>query len=410
MKRGGHGTPGRLLAHGGVRGLGRGAAALLATLCTLASAVPAQPFHAVIVFGDSLSDSGNAADLQNQQNREALPHLPYPEGTNFSTNPDWVWTQHVERFYGGTGEHRSLETGGTNYAMGGACISTEPSSTKGCNEQGSVKDQMMKHFEAYGRADPDSLYMVWGGSNDLGLVGPQGSLTAVGQALGLGSPFAITESVHILSDHLNNLRRISKEAALDYLERIKFLQAKGVKKIVVLNMPPVGLAPGVRQISEALSNPPASLETLISSLVSRDPDLGRLSTVVNENAVDEFNQTLIDGLKRLDHGTVAIDVYSLVQDIARDPESYGLTNVTQAACHQTPLFNSGFSELKIFNDACGPANDEYGYPYIYEQGANSTHLFADNLHPGGAANRILADLVTTTISASAQGSLPEKRP
>lgn len=406
MKTGGQGSPAwRPLANGGARGLSHWAVTLLVPLCTLASAAQAQPLNAVIVFGDSLSDSGNVADLQN---RQVAPHLQYPEGTNFSTNPDWVWTQHVEQFHGGPGEHRSLEEGGTNYAMGGACISTEPGSTKGCNEQGSVQQQMVRHFAAYGRAHPDSLYIIWGGSNDLNLVGSQGSLTAVGQALSLGSPSAITESVHMLSNHLNNLSRISKKAALDYLKQIKFLQDQGAKKIIVLNMPPVGLAPGVRQISETLSNPPASLEILISGLVSGDPNLGRISTFINGNAVDKFNQTLVDGLKNIDHGIIAIDVYSLFQKITRHPEDYGFTNIIQAACHQTPVFNSGFSELRFFNDACGPAGDEYSYPYAYEQDTNSTHLFADNLHPSGAANRILADLVITTISASAQASLPAK--
>ena len=49
-------------------------------------------------------------------------------------------------------------------------------------------------------------------------------------------------------------------------------------------------------------------------------------------------------------------------------------------------------------------------PMPMGQAPTATYLFADNVHPSGAANRILADLVTTTISASAQGSLPEKRP
>ncbi|SAY38250.1 hypothetical protein, partial [Candidatus Synechococcus spongiarum] len=43
-----------------------------------------------------------------------------------------------------------------------------------------------------------------------------------------------------------------------------------------------------------------------------------------------------------------------------------------------------------------------GYPYAYGPGTNATYLFADNAHPSGVANRILADLVIATISASAQ--------
>ena len=178
------------LASDRLRKLGCLGTALLAMLWDSASAVHAQPFPSVVVFGDSLSDSGNVADLQK---RQAPPHLHYPEGTNFSTNPDWVWAQYVEQFYGGPGEHRPLERGGTNYAMGGACISTEPSLTQGCNQQASVQSQITRYLAKHGQADPDALYMVWGGANDLNLVGSQGSLTAVGQALVLGSSAAVTE-------------------------------------------------------------------------------------------------------------------------------------------------------------------------------------------------------------------------
>ena len=387
------------LTNGGLRGFSCWGTTLLTTLWSLAGAAQAQPFNAVVVFGDSLSDPGNAADLQN---RQAPPRLQYPEGTNFSTNPDWVWTQYIEKFYGGPGKYRSLEKGGTNYAMGGACISTEPGSTKGCNQQGSAQSQIMRHLADHGGADPDSLYILWGGSNDLTLVGSEGSLTAVGQALALGSPSAVTDSVHVLSNQLNNLSRRSRRAARDYLQQIKFLQDQGAETIVILNMPPLGLTPGVRQISEALSNPPASLEDLIMNLVSDDPKLESISTFINDHGVDEFNQTLVDGLKELDHGIIAIDVHRFVEGIVKDPEHHGFTNITQAACRQTSVFGSGFSELPFFNDACGAAHDGYGYPYAYGPGANATYLFADNVHPSGAANRILADLVIATISASAQ--------
>ena len=249
--------------------------------------------------------------------------------------------------------------------------------------------------------------MIWGGSNDLHLVGPRGSLTAVGHALGLGSPSAITDSVHMLSNQLDNLSRLSRGAALDYLKQIKFLQDQGAENIVILNMPPLGFAPGIRQVSEALSDPPAGLETLIASLVASDPKLDSISTFINENAADEFNQTLANGLKSLDHGIIVIDVYGFVEDIAKDPESYGFTNITQAACRQTSVFSSEFSELPFFNDACGPAHDEHRYPYTYDQGTDATYLFADNVHPSGAANRMLADLVIATISASVQASLPQ---
>ena len=300
----------------------------------------------------------------------------------------------------GQGSTRPLEKGGTNYALGGACISTEPHLTQGCSQQGSVQGQMARHMADHGGADPDSLYILWGGSNDLNLVGAQGSLTAAGQALGLGSPSAVRESVHRLSQQFDTLSRLSRRAALDYLQQIKFLQGQGAKTIVVLNMPPLGLAPGVRQIAEAFSDPPAGLETLMTNLMSDDPRLGSIATFINNHAADEFNQTLAHGLRELNPGIITVDVYGFVEDIAADPQKYGLTTTTQAACRQTSVFRAGFSELPFFNDACGAAHDEYGYPYTYGPGTNETHLFADNVHPSGAANRMLADLVITTLSAS----------
>ncbi|MCY4360167.1 MAG: hypothetical protein OXC47_05850, partial [Cyanobacteria bacterium MAG APA_bin_95] len=76
MKTGRYGTPDwRQLATGGLRKLGCLSTALLATLWHPASSVQAQTFRSVIVFGDSLSDSGNTADLQTLQ---APPHLHYP--------------------------------------------------------------------------------------------------------------------------------------------------------------------------------------------------------------------------------------------------------------------------------------------------------------------------------------------
>ena len=68
-----------------------------------------QNFSDVVVFGDSLSDSGNAARLQ-----------PLPPGSSFTTNPDPVWSEIVAETFGASGMN-SLD-GGPNYAFAGACV------------------------------------------------------------------------------------------------------------------------------------------------------------------------------------------------------------------------------------------------------------------------------------------------
>jgi len=62
---------------------------------------------------------------------------------------------------------------------------------------------------------------------------------------------------------------------------MKFLQDQGAENIVILNLSPPGLAPGVRQVSKLLPHHLAGLGTLIASLVSGDPKLGSVSTLIN---------------------------------------------------------------------------------------------------------------------------------
>ena len=89
--------------------------ALLVALAIVACApgVRAQDYSAVVVFGDSLSDSGNVAQL--------LPLVP--PGSSFTTNPDPVWAEIVA----GEFDAFALPSGarGTNFAVGGACVNPD---------------------------------------------------------------------------------------------------------------------------------------------------------------------------------------------------------------------------------------------------------------------------------------------
>ena len=74
-----------------------------------AGSASAQSFSNVVVFGDSLSDSGNVAQA-----------LGLPPGTSFTTNPDPVWAEIVAEAFGASG--KIPLAGGSNYAFGGACM------------------------------------------------------------------------------------------------------------------------------------------------------------------------------------------------------------------------------------------------------------------------------------------------
>ena len=48
--------------------------------------------------------------------------------------------------------------------------------------------------------------------------------------------------------------------------------------------------------------------------------------------------------------------------------------------------------------ACGPTGSA-SYPFHYANGANTSYLFADGVHPSGAAHAMLANVVLATLSA-----------
>ena len=82
---------------------------LLILVLRLVSDAQAQSFGDVVVFGDSLSDSGNVAQA-----------LGLPAGSSFTTNLDPVWAEIVTQTFGASGEN-SL-AGGSNYATPQTCL------------------------------------------------------------------------------------------------------------------------------------------------------------------------------------------------------------------------------------------------------------------------------------------------
>ena len=112
-----------------------------------------QNFSDVVVFGDSLSDSGNAGSL-----------LPLPPGSSFTTNPDPVWSEIVAETFGASGMNDLA--GGSNYAFAGACVN--PATPCDADQSPTVTEQIAKYFlKSDRRADPNALYAVWGGANDV---------------------------------------------------------------------------------------------------------------------------------------------------------------------------------------------------------------------------------------------------
>ena len=155
-------------------------------LSAFAQQQPAPIFSQVIVFGDSLSDTGNVRDRTHSETGGTVDYpshtFNYNNGrfTNDSqtipSSPTYagVWHEQLARTFLSLPAASHSLGGGTDYAFGGA---TTKSGTRDVTVVstpfGDVTitiDNMGKQMDDYlavHAVDPNALYIVWGGGNDL---------------------------------------------------------------------------------------------------------------------------------------------------------------------------------------------------------------------------------------------------
>ena len=124
---------------------------------SIPSLVYSTPLSGIVVFGDSLSDSGNSYRLSGKK----IPADPYYQG-RFSNGPIWIDKLSLELGQGG----KPLAL--SNFAFAGAGISTLQSSSF----------LLSQEIDAYFMANPslasDKLWVIWIGANDY-LMNPEAS-------------------------------------------------------------------------------------------------------------------------------------------------------------------------------------------------------------------------------------------
>ncbi len=193
----------------------------------LASPVRASPYSAEYVFGDSLSDNGNLAEVFYRQN---LPNPPSYQNS-FTNGPVAVsllasqlgltltpslWVTGFRDLFGLY--NGSAFVPGTNYAVAGA--------QSAASAFGIDLPTQVAAFGAYtaGVADPNALYTIEIGGNDVRNAALNGTGTA-----------AVMAGVQT------------------ELAQIQTLAAEGAKKFFVVNVPNVGVIPEFTQDNAALA-------------------------------------------------------------------------------------------------------------------------------------------------------------
>ncbi len=145
-------------------------------LLAAVAAQAAQHYDAMYVFGDSYCDVGNLY-LADGGVKPASP--PYYKG-RFSNGP--IWIDHLAGTFKMT--MRPSLSGGTDYAFGGAELLQNVPVQGGVIP--SVISQVKLYLEAHGgKADPDALYVLEGGGNDI-LDATGGSPDVLGAEIGNG--------------------------------------------------------------------------------------------------------------------------------------------------------------------------------------------------------------------------------
>ncbi|KQY89300.1 SGNH/GDSL hydrolase family protein [Pelomonas sp. Root1444] len=202
-------------------------------LCAAALSVSASTYSGLVVFGDSLSDSGNNALVLSQGGTQGLPpvviagdgsysRIPSATGT-YSNGP--VWTQYLAQSLGLP--LAPSVAGGNNYAFGGAQTSIDGDDLVQLpGFPFSLRTQLNSYLGSPATVvDPNALYIVAGGGNNVRVL-----LDAV-------TPSTTPEQFAALAGST-----VAAYAA-DMGGMVSDLKQAGAQHILVLNTPNLGLTP-----------------------------------------------------------------------------------------------------------------------------------------------------------------------
>lgn len=391
----------------------------LALATAMALPAAAHAYSNFYFFGDSLSDVGAFGGQSG-----------LPSGARWTTGYGPNWTNILTGHYGLSSVannplNSSTSRSGNNYAQGGAVAQTYQSITQfpgtsgssGSVEQygpgGSLAIQELPQQVQYylsqtgGKADPNAVYSVWIGGNDV--------IAAVGTASGTSGTQLIGTSAQYAA------------------AQVQALQQAGAKTIIVPNLPNMAAAPlavymslvavqqqinklaGVTVVTDTQVNTAwvvawsvlgsqgsssatsaalvqAALTAANTSLTAQNAAVpsGSVVTAYNGDGTATnpgispslqqlsagYNQLLDMSLQSsgLQHNIVRPNIATLFQEILANPTRYGFTSVVGSDCYTSAIQCT--SSLSSQNN-----------------------VFSDQLHPTPAANKIIGDYVYGLLQA-----------
>ncbi|MBV8915700.1 MAG: PEP-CTERM sorting domain-containing protein [Acetobacteraceae bacterium] len=270
----------------------------------------ASPFTGLYVLGDSLSDQGNlyaaTSALGPSYGQPALPAADHYYSGRFSNGP--VYTEELAKDLGVTIAPSLF--GGTNFAFGGArtdynTVEAPPYGTQVYPHAAypwSLNGQVaafQSYVAAHG-ADPNALYVVFSGSNDIS---------------------------DIVQRHMNPATTIANTIT-GVINAVNAFKAAGAHTVLVPNLPDLGQVP------------------LVTELEPTVPGISALATQL----VTEYNRALSAALdQETGIDIVRFDTFDFLDSVIGDPTAYGFTNAS-APCY------SGFVAPNPAGTVCADPN------------------------------------------------------
>ncbi len=254
------------------------------------SVVNAQKYHLfsdVYVFGDSISDIGNAFDITKKINGEGLPPAPPYFLERFSNGP--VWVEYLIQLLGLTSKRKN------NFAVGGA--NTDGNNTFAPHNPfglPGLQQELHSFITSVKQADPKALYIIWAGANDY-----------------LGGN--ITDPSIPVKNITNTVTALMKV---------------GAKNLMVVNLPDLGKIPASRNNAERSTGLSALTKAHNSGLATALQKLSQSSSKVN---------------------IIPFDVSAVFNQILTEPQKFGFTNVTDVELEQLSKFQ-GYTDKFFFWD------------------------------------------------------------
>jgi phospholipase/lecithinase/hemolysin len=294
-----------------------------------------RPFDRIVVFGDSLSDPGNAFALLGrsltppsygmdtpEEVLTRIPDAPYAKGGNhFSNGPTWI--EDLGRAIGlGANVGPAFAPGhpnASNYAVGGARARAAGAFH--------LAVQVNAFLADFPRGVPaDTLVVVALGGND------------VRDALQLGDPTILAAAIGSIANHIG------------------IAYGTGARKFLVWNSPNIAVTPAVRAV--AAVTPGVDVLGAATAL--------SLGFKINLDAALAQLRAALPGIE-----IVPFDAFTEINNIVANPARFGLKDVT-TACIQpnVPPFQCRSPDR---------------------------HLFWDGIHPTRAGHAIAAFLVGKTL-------------